>query len=45
MAHVVQNEPNGSQTLLAHDDTIDDLKAHGWGIFLRKFDGYKLAVA
>jgi hypothetical protein len=45
MAPVVRIEPNGIQALLSHDDAIDDLKAHGWDIFLRKFDGYNLAVA
>jgi hypothetical protein len=45
MAPVVRIEPNGCQALLAHDDAIDDLKAHGWDIFLRKFEGYNLAVA
>jgi hypothetical protein len=44
MAPVVRIEPNDCQSLLAHDDAIDDLKAHGWDICLRKFDGYKLAV-
>jgi hypothetical protein len=44
MAPVVRIEPNDCQALLAHDDAIDDLKAHGWDIFLRKFDGYNLAV-
>jgi hypothetical protein len=44
MAPVVRIEPNGFQALLSHDDTIDDLKAHGWDIFLRKFEGYNLAV-
>jgi hypothetical protein len=45
MAPVVQIEPNGSQALLAHDDAINDLQAHGWDIFIRKFEGYNLAVA
>jgi hypothetical protein len=45
MAPVVRIEPNGCQALLSHDDAIDDLKAHGWDIFLRKFEGYNLAVA
>jgi hypothetical protein len=45
MAPVVRIKPNGCQSLLAHDDAIDDLKAHSWDIFLRKFDGYNLVVA
>jgi hypothetical protein len=42
---VVHIEPNGCQDLLSHDDTIDDLKAHGWDVFLKKFEGYNLQVA
>jgi hypothetical protein len=38
------NRANGFQALLSHDDAIDDLKAHGWDVFLRKFEGYNLAV-
>jgi hypothetical protein len=45
MAPVVRIEPNGCQALLAHDDAINDLQAHGWDIFIRKFEGYNLAVA
>ena len=42
MAPMVQIEPNGCQALLAHNDAIDDLKAHGWDAFLMKFYGYTL---
>jgi hypothetical protein len=45
MAPVVRIEPNGCQALLSHDDAIDDLKAHGWDVFLKKFEGYNLQVA
>jgi hypothetical protein len=45
MAPVVRIEPNIFQALLSHDDAIDDLKAHGWDVFLRKFEGYNLSVA
>jgi hypothetical protein len=45
MAPVVRIEPNGSQALLAHGDAIGDIVAHGWDIFIRKFEGYNLAVA
>jgi hypothetical protein len=34
MAPVVRIEPNGSQALLAHDDALNDLQAHGWDIFI-----------
>jgi hypothetical protein len=34
MAPVVRIEPNGSQALLAHDDAISDIVAHGWDIFI-----------
>jgi hypothetical protein len=44
MALVVRIEPNGFQALLSHDDSINDLKAHGWDIFLKKFNGYNLVV-
>ena len=42
MAPVVRIEPNGCQALLTHDDAINDLHAHGWDIFIRKFEGYNL---
>jgi hypothetical protein len=45
MAPMVRIEPNGSQALLTHDDAINDLQAHGWDIFIRKFKGYNLMVA
>jgi hypothetical protein len=45
MAPMVRIEPNGCQALLSHDDAIDDLKAHGWDVFLKKFEGYNLQVA
>jgi hypothetical protein len=45
MAPVVQIEPNGCQALLSHDDAINNLMAHVWDIFIRKIEGYNLAVA
>jgi len=45
MAPVVCIESNGCQDLLSHDDAIDDLKAHGWDLFLNKFKGYNIQVA
>jgi hypothetical protein len=45
MDPMVLIEPNGSQDLLSHDNTINDLRAHSWDIFIRKFEGYNLAVA
>jgi hypothetical protein len=44
MAPMDRIEMNGFQDLLSHDDTIDDLKAHGWDVFLKKFEGYNLQV-
>jgi hypothetical protein len=44
MAPVIRLEPNGCQALLSHDDAIEDLKSHGWDIFLKKFEGYNLQV-
>jgi hypothetical protein len=38
-------ELNGCQALLSHDDAIDNLKAHGWDVFLKKFEGYNLQIA
>jgi hypothetical protein len=45
MAPVIRLEPNGCQALLSHDDAIEDLKIHGWDVFLKKFEGYNLQVA
>ena len=45
MAHVIWFEPNGSQTLLLYDDVIEDLKRHGWDMFIEKFHSYNLQVA
>jgi hypothetical protein len=45
MTPVVRIEHNGSQSLLGHRDAINDLQAHGWDIFIRKFEGYNLVVA
>ena len=45
MAPVIRIELNGFQALLSHDDAIEDLKAHGWDVFLRKFEGYNLSFA
>jgi len=36
---------NGFQDIISLDDSIYDLKAHGWDIFLMKFEGYNLVVA
>jgi hypothetical protein len=45
MAPVIHIETNGCQDLLSHDDAIDDLKSHGWDVFLKKFEGYNLQIA
>ena len=45
MAPMVCIDSNGCQDLLSHDDAIDDLKAHGWDVLLKKFKGYNLQVA
>jgi len=45
MAPVVRIEPNGSQDILLHDDAMDDLVAYGWDSFIKRFEGYNLAVA
>ena len=45
MALVVRINPKGCQALLSHNDTIDDLKAHVWDVFLMKFEGYNLSVS
>jgi hypothetical protein len=45
MALMVRIEPNGCQSLLAHDNAISNLQAHGWDIFIRNFEGYNLTVA
>jgi hypothetical protein len=42
MAPVIRLEPNGCQDLLSHDDAIEDLKIHGWDVFLKIFEGYNL---
>jgi hypothetical protein len=44
MDPIVRIDPNGCQALLSHDDAIEDLKNHGWDIFLNKFEGYNLQV-
>jgi hypothetical protein len=44
MAPIVRIEPNRCEALLSHDDAIDDLKSHGWDVFLKKFEGYDLQV-
>ena len=44
MAPIIRIEPNECQDLLSHDDTIENLKAHGWDVFLKKFEGYNLQV-
>jgi hypothetical protein len=45
MEPIVCIEPNGCQVLQSHDDGIDDLKARGWDVFLKNFEGYNLQVA
>jgi len=45
MEPIVHIKPNSFQSLLSHDDTIDDLKVHAWDVFLKKFEGYNLPVA
>jgi len=45
MAPVVRAEPNGCQALLMFDGAYNDLEKYGWLQFIRKFDGYNLAVA
>jgi hypothetical protein len=45
MAPMVRIKTNCFQPLLYYDDAIDDLKAHGWDVFLKKFEGYNLQVA
>ena len=45
MALVIHLELNGCQTLLSHDDAIEDLKSQGWDVFLKIFEGYNLQVA
>jgi hypothetical protein len=45
MAPVVRIEPNGLQALLSHDDVVGDIVAHGWEIFIRRFEGYNLDVS
>jgi hypothetical protein len=45
MAPMVRIEPNGSQALLSHDDALNNLVEYGWDSFIRRFEGYNLAVA
>jgi hypothetical protein len=45
MAPMVCIELNGCKALMFHDDAINELKAHGWDVFLKKFEGYNLQVA
>jgi hypothetical protein len=45
MALVVWIEPNGSQALLSHDDSMDDLVAYGYNGFIKQFEGFNLKVA
>jgi hypothetical protein len=44
MGPVVRIEPNGSQSLLSHNDAISNIQEHGWESFIQKFEGYNLAV-
>jgi hypothetical protein len=45
MAPVVRAEPNGCQALLTFSSACKDLEQHGWLAFIKKFDGFDLAVA
>jgi hypothetical protein len=45
MAPVIRLELNGCQALPCHDNAIEDLKIHGWDVFLKKFEGYNLHVS
>jgi hypothetical protein len=45
MAPVVRAEPNGCQALLTFSDACNDLEQNGWLAFIKKFDGFDLAVA
>jgi len=45
MALMVRIEPNGSQSLLSHDDVVDDILVYGWDGFIRWFEGFDLVVA
>jgi hypothetical protein len=45
MAPMVRIESTRCQDLLSHDNAIDDLKAHGWDVFLKNFEGYNLSVS
>jgi hypothetical protein len=45
MAPVVRAEPNGCQALLTFKGACSDLEQHGWLAFIKKFDGFDLAVA
>jgi hypothetical protein len=42
---MVRIEPNGSQALLTHEDSIGAIVAHGWDIFIKWFEGYNLEIA
>jgi hypothetical protein len=44
MALVVRIELNGSQALISHYDTRDDLARFGWVKFIQSFEGFNLEV-
>jgi hypothetical protein len=45
MEPMVRMEPNGSQALVSHEDTVDDLMAFGWVGFIKLFKDFNLEVA
>jgi hypothetical protein len=45
MVPVVRINLNNFQDLLSHNDAKDDMKAHGWDVFLKTFEGYNLPIA
>jgi len=42
---VVRVDPNGSQSLLSHDDVVDDLNVFGWVKFIKSFEVFNLEFA
>jgi hypothetical protein len=45
MAPVVRIEPNDNQALLMFDNARKDLEDNGWLTFVKRFEGFNLAVA
>jgi hypothetical protein len=45
MASIIRVELNGPNSLLLDDDASEDLKNHGWDMFIKKFQGYNFQVA